>query len=120
MSHHPMGAGGADVDIVDGQPLVSMERTTQRIQAAETKLEQATLESAELAEELRANPHFLQTLAKQYLQLLDVLADQNLGCQAIEAVFKDLNIKLEIIPYLRRQQVRNVMGPLQQFFKDEQ
>lgn len=120
MAMQPMGGGGADIDMVDGRPLVTQGRMAQRRQEMEAGLERAALESAELAEELRANPQMLRVLSAQYLSRLDFLASQDAVLLTLEAVINDLNNTLEIIPHLRRQQVRRRMGGLQQFWEEEE
>lgn len=120
MSHQPLGSFGADIDMVDGRPLVTPDQIAQKRHQAEAGLDRAILESAELAEELRAHPQMLRVLADLYLKRLEVLALQDDVCLTVTAAFGALNERLDLIPHLRSRQMRLKMGGLQQFLKEDE
>jgi hypothetical protein len=111
-----MGGSGIDRDMVSGRPVE--EGLEQERRVARDRVQQAVMESAELAIDLKANPQILRVLSAQYLNRLAVLASKDEVCHALEQVFESFNFKVEVAPALRKQQLRKVMGPLHQFIEE--
>lgn len=119
MAHQVLGGGGADVDMVSGQPKGSVPHP--REQKAVARYREAVHKALDLSQELRAGSPVVRLLAERLRSRMLELVRQDEKCQATLEVISALRHELEVAPVLAEEEMRRIMGPqLSQFLEESE
>jgi len=103
-----LSSQGVDIDIVSGRPLTHSFRP--KTESAQDKYNEAIQNSMALRAELQKSPA-LNILTKLYVNILTELAKQDVRCQTIEAIAREMGFEVDLAPKIAEERMKQLMGP---------